>query len=279
MNDDVSARLHELVARSGVAPADHDAFRAWLGARLDAQDGAALDALAARDLGVAWGCCRGDAGALATFERDVLPAARAALAQMRADDATIDEQLQVLRTHVLVGGDGAEPRLAEYRGTGGLRRWVRAVAVRQYLNSLRGRGRELPVAEESVLDALAEHGDADPELKLLKGRFREAFGAAFAEAARGLRPLERGVLRYTFVDGLGLDALGKALRVSRATAHRRLADARAALLAATERALQARLGVMPEEMQSLYRLVRSQMEISLRGALASELGPSGSGPG
>ncbi len=271
----LGAAVRGLLERSEVATDAAEAFCAWVGARVESLDVAVLDGLAARDLAIAWGCCQGHAEALASFERDVLPAARAALGRMRADDAAIDEQLQVLRTHVLVGGEGGKPRLAEYRGTGGLRRWVRAVAVRQYLNSLRGRRNETLVDDESALDALALHGDADPELRLLKARFREAFGAAFAEAARGLPPLERAVLRYTFVDGLGLDALGKALRVSRATAHRRLVDARAALLAGTERALQQRLGLTAEEIGSLYRLIRSQVEVSLRGVFASDLGAGG----
>ena len=259
-----------LIAAAGVVAADGPAFCAFVGARLDPEE-LALDRIAAADLAVAWGCCRGDAAALAGFERDHLPAARTALARMRASAEQIEEQLQVLRARVLVGEVGRGPRIAEYRGRGGLRRWVRAVATRQYLNALRARGREAAVGDAEVLDALASPGDPDPELAYLKERYRGAFAEALAAAAARLDPLDRTVLRYTFVDGLGLDALGRALRVSRATAHRRLAAARAALLAGTERELGARLALTPEEVASLHRLVRSRLELSV-GALLAEAG-------
>ena len=256
-----------LCAAAGVATGDAPAFCAHVGARLD--DGElALDRLAARDLAVAWGCAAGLAAAIAVFEAEYLPAARGALARMRAADPVIDEQLQVLRTRVLVGDGRRGPRIAEYRGRGSLRRWIRAVAARQYLNALRDQGREAAVGDADVLDALASPGDGDAELAYLKQRYRGAFADALAAAAAALDPLDRTVLRYTFVDGLGLDALGRALRVSRATAHRRLAAARAALLAGTERELAARLALTPDEVASLHRLVRSQLELSVGRLLA-----------
>src|SRR6185312_15882184 len=110
------------------------------------------------------------------------------------------------------------------------------------------------------LDALAGPG-SDPQLAYLKERYRATFADALTAAAAAIDPAARLVLRYTHVDGLALDALGRALRVSRATAHRRLTDARAALLTAVERELAARLSLTPEEVVSLHRLVRSQLEL------------------
>ncbi len=251
--------------------ADAAAFCAHAAARLAPGESPAraLGGLAAADLAIAFGCARGEPGALAAFERDYLPAVRAALGRMRAPAAVIDEQVQALRARVLVGDGARPPRIADYAGRGGLRRWLRAAAVRHYLNTLRDGGREAPIGDDDVLDALAAHGDSDPDLAYLKDRYRASFSSALTAAAASLQPVERAVLRYTFVDGLNLDALGRALRVSRATAHRRLADARTALLAATERELAARLRLSPDEVASLQRLVRSQLDVSVGQLLAS----------
>jgi RNA polymerase sigma-70 factor (ECF subfamily) len=260
---ELAAAVADLLARA--APVDDPVgLCAHVGARLPAgvDPVAALGGLAARDLAVAFGCLRGDADALAELERDHLAAARPALARMGASAAIIDEQLQAVRARLLVG-DGERPaRIADYRGHGGLRRWVRAAAVHHYLNQVRDGKREVGVEDDDVLDALAEPG-TDPQLAYLKQRYRAVFADAVVAAAGQLDPVDRAVLRYTHVDNLNLDALGRALRVSRATAHRRLTAARAALLAATERELEARLELTPEEVMSMHRLVRSQLELSM----------------
>lgn len=239
-------------------------FCAHVGAGLDAdaEPVAALAGLAARDLAIAYGCLCGDPLALETFEREHLTPVLPALARMGASAATIDEQAQALRARLLVGDAKSPARIRDYRGQGGLRRWVRAVLVHQYLNAIRDNRREVGVDDESVLDALADPG-TDPRLAYLKQRYRDSFAASIDAAAAGLQPNERAVLHYTFVDNLNLDALGRALRISRASAHRRLTAAREALLAGTERELQARLALTREEVVSLHRLVRSQLELSM----------------
>lgn len=259
----LGAAVERLIEQAEVG-GDPVGFCAHVGACLDAdaEPVAALAGLAARDLGIAYGCSRGDPEALEVFEREHLTPVLPALARMGASAATIDEQAQALRARLLVG-DAAHPaQIRDYRGQGGLRRWVRAVLVHQYLNAIRDTRREVGVEDETVLDALADPG-TDPRLAYLKQRYRDSFAASIDAAAAGLQPAERAVLHYTFVDGLNLDALGRALRISRASAHRRLTAAREALLAGTERELQARLALTPEEVVSLHRLVRSQLELSM----------------
>ncbi len=67
---------------------------------------------------------------------------------------------------------------------------------------------------------------------------------------------------------LNLDAVGHALGVSRATAHRWLVRARESLAVATETQLRNRLNLRPSEIQSLRRLVQSQVVVSVRRLLA-----------
>ncbi len=259
----ITAALDGLVDKAEVAN-DPVGFCAHLGAILDAdaEPMTALAGLAARDLGIAYGCLRGDPMALEAFEREHLTPVLPALARMGASAAAIDEQAQALRARLLVGDTATPAGIRDYRGQGGLRRWVRAVLVHQYLNAIRDNRREVGTDDESVLDALADPG-IDPRLAYLKQRYRDSFAASIDAAAAGLQPNERAVLHYTFVDGLNLDALGRALRISRASAHRRLTAAREALLAGTERELQDRLALTREEVVSLHRLVRSQLELSM----------------
>jgi RNA polymerase sigma-70 factor (ECF subfamily) len=69
------------------------------------------------------------------------------------------------------------------------------------------------------------------------------------------------------VDGLSIDALGEIYGVHRATAARWIAKIREDLLARTREAFSARAKVGRAEFESLLRLARSQLDVSLRRVL------------
>ena len=100
------------------------------------------------------------------------------------------------------------------------------------------------------------------DVDYLKQRYRAALADAFADAMAGLDDDQRVALRYFYVDGVNLDQLGALLGVSRATAHRRLVKARAALAAATTAQLRARIPAADCELDSIRRLVQSRFELS-----------------
>jgi RNA polymerase sigma-70 factor (ECF subfamily) len=104
----------------------------------------------------------------------------------------------------------------------------------------------------------------DPELSYMKELYRESFRAAFRAALDGLGAREKNLLRQHFVDGLGIDALGRMYGVHRATAARWVQSAREALLAATRREFAARTRVSKRECDSLLRLVQSRFDVTLR---------------
>ncbi len=106
----------------------------------------------------------------------------------------------------------------------------------------------------------------DPELALIKRRYGAAFQDALRDAFASLAEEERNVLRLHFLDGLNLDAIARALRMSRATAGRRMISGRARVLEETLRLLGERLPASPAELQSLLEIVRSKLDLSL-GAL------------
>jgi RNA polymerase sigma-70 factor (ECF subfamily) len=80
---------------------------------------------------------------------------------------------------------------------------------------------------------------------------------------------QRRLLRRHFADGITLDALAVELGVHRATVARHLAAARAALRRDTLRRLQAALGATDSELESLAAVMRSRLDLSLRGLLRS----------
>jgi RNA polymerase sigma-70 factor (ECF subfamily) len=254
-------------------PVTPDELAAWVGARIpaDATDlVAAVRGLRGPDLYLACACARGEPRATAMLEHKYMPGIRAALRAMRAGHTQVDEALQQVRERLLVGDAERGPRIADYTGRGDLRRWLRASAVHTYLNIRRGEKREVLVDDDRVFDAVATP-DVDPELAHMKELYRVEFKQAFSEAVLELSDQEKNLLRYRHVERLGIEEVAEIYRVHRATMHRWLAAARDTLARATEQALLRRLGVAGSELQSIRRLVESQIDLSL----VRVLGPDG----
>ena len=104
-------------------------------------------------------------------------------------------------------------------------------------------------------------------LQELRARHAGEFERALRDAFAGLDERERNLLRLHFLDGLGIDGLAPVFGVHRATAARWLAAARTRLHDGVIALLQARLDVDARELESLARVVRSELEISLRSLL------------
>jgi RNA polymerase sigma-70 factor (ECF subfamily) len=184
-----------------------------------------------------------------------------ALDGARAPADAIDEAKQVVRTLVLVAKDGKPPGIAGYRGKGPLRGWVRITATRELIRHKKKLARDLSLDDRS-LDRLLASG-VDPALAAMKAEYRAEFAAALREAIDDLSAEDRTLLRQQIVDDMSIDAVGAAYGVHRATAARWLNRARAALVAATHRRLAARLDVPVEQIDSVLRLVSSQLDASV----------------
>jgi RNA polymerase sigma-70 factor (ECF subfamily) len=153
----------------------------------------ALDELAGPDLLLAACCLAGDPRALEGFDHLLSTEVRRAVGPI--DPSLVDDVTQLAREKLLVG---SRPRLAEYSGRGALSAWLRAVAARLAFNAKRPGAREQPVAELPD-QPLA---DPDPELALLRARYRDQFRGAFAVAVKTISSRERTLLRLTTLDGL-----------------------------------------------------------------------------
>jgi RNA polymerase sigma-70 factor, ECF subfamily len=222
---------------------------------------AAMTQLRAADLYLAFACARGDAGAIAHFESLTFRDVELAGATARATPDLIAETKAHLRSVLFVGSAERPPATAEYAGRGDLRGWVRVSALRHMIRiQARGR-RELALDDGSLLEALSPADD--PELGYLRELYREAFRDAFRRAVEALDQREKSLLRYQLLDGLSIDAIGVIHGVHRATAARWLVAARDALAEHTRRFLGAALGASVSEIESIIRLVRSRVDVSL----------------
>ena len=228
---------------------------------------AALDGLRPADLYLACGCAKGMHSAISAFDRDYMKEVDIALARMRIGPPRLSDVKQLVRQRLFVGGGTAGAptstgKISEYGGRGDLRRWVRSVAVRTCLNDLRKGKREVLVDDDQLI---AQHAIAtdDPEVEYMKRTYSNEFKAAFSEALKQLGPREQTLLRYHHVDGLNIDEIGAIYRVHRVTAFRWLEKAKELLVRATLETLRARLKLPADELDSVLRMIRSQIHLSL----------------
>jgi RNA polymerase sigma-70 factor (ECF subfamily) len=241
--------------RLGLAAAD---FAAYLSAR--APDEAALRSRNAADLYLACAAARADAAALATFEAEILDRLAPALIRAGAG-AILDEVKQVVRERLLVAPAGRDPRITDYAGEGTLVTWVRVVALRAAATIRRGAQRSRAREHEALLDTPLPVDS--PDLAHLRRRYAGDFKAAFEAGVAGLGPRDRNLLRQHLLDGLTIDDLGALYQINRVTAARWLSRAREEVARATRKALAARLRLSPAELDSVLRLVRSDLDLSI----------------
>jgi RNA polymerase sigma-70 factor (ECF subfamily) len=240
-----------------------DAFTAYLTERGFGAEGVATGRAA--DLYLCCACLRRDGRALAAFDALLVASATPALVRMGLASEARDEVAQALREKLFVGRAGPA-KLAEYAGRGALASWLRAAAVRTALNGLRDRGRRASLGDDDWL-AWPSPGD-DPEVAALKRAFGADFRAAFSGALASLEPRARLLLRQHLLDGLGHEQLGALYGVHSVTAYRWLRDARSSLVKETRARLAAGRRVRAEELDSLLRLLESQLDASVTRLLA-----------
>jgi len=240
---------------------DEDMLAEFIGARLTGDElSTAITAAPAADLALAAACAAQVASAHAAFDR-ILTEVDAAGVATGATKDQVAEVKQLLRLQLLVPKNGKPAGIEGYRGKGPLRGWVRITATRELIRHKKKHQREAPLPERS-LDHLLASG-VDPMLSALKTEYRAEFAVALREAIEDLTAEDRTLLRQQIVDGMSIDAIGAAFGVHRATAARWLNRARAALVSATHRRLADRLKLPVDQIDSVIRLVSSQLDASV----------------
>jgi RNA polymerase sigma-70 factor (ECF subfamily) len=263
--------------------AAREAAGAWPGIALDAATFAAyvrekaadvpVDELHVADLFLACACVRGDRRAWNELARRYLVRVPEYVARVDRSPAFADEIRQRLAVRLSGSDATGSAKIALYTGRGALAAWIRVAAIREAQHAKRG-GRRQASPEEAM--QVAAPGD-DPEIRLVKKKYAADFRKAFEDVLRTLSSDERNVLKLHYLDGLTIDEVGKAYRVSRATAARWLASARENIVQRVRESLGARLDARLSDTarmkssarnapspESMLAFVRSQLDLSLR---------------
>lgn len=236
---------------------DREAFAAFVAPHLRGQQ---VGALEAGDLFLACACLGGVAGAAEAFDREYRGDMIKSLSRFHFSAAERDDIVQTLRVAFMVKG-----KLASYSGRGKLRAWVRSASLRAGLDHQDSKKPQARGSDESLLDGLPATGNA--ELDLARARFKNEFKSAFESAVAALAADDRRLLAQHYVDGLTIDQLCVVERVHRATVARRIARLREQLFEMTNERLRAQLQMSAPELESMMRLVRSQLDISIHRML------------
>jgi RNA polymerase sigma-70 factor (ECF subfamily) len=155
-------------------------------------------------------------------------------------------------------------RPAAIRGFGGrgdLRGYLRVMATRELVRTMK-RGRREEPREEEALFAMIAPG-TDPELSILRARFHSGVEDAMRAALRKLGERSRALLRYQLVDGFTVDRVGALYGVHRATAARWVSAARDELGDLIRAEIAAKLAIDVDEVDSIVRMVQSRVDVSI----------------
>jgi RNA polymerase sigma-70 factor (ECF subfamily) len=222
----------------------------------------------ASDLYLACGCIDRIAPALAAFDEHYIRSLPARVQRLGLAATVVEEMQQVLREKLLVAPPGQLPRLATYSGRGPLHAWIRAAAVRTALNLLRATWREDLTGDDEPSGRAVDPA-MSPERELRHAAYGEAITKALRDATRDLAAEDRLLLQMHFADGISAEQIGRTLGINRVTAHRRLVRAYRQIERGAIALLRQRLGVAPEDLDSVLSITRSRLEISVRTLLAS----------
>jgi RNA polymerase sigma-70 factor (ECF subfamily) len=253
-DDAVGDAWRQARARWPAVQLDEAAYREFVAAR------AAAGATAGDDLYLACACARGDDAAVKVFEAEYFGVLDAVLRKERRPDLR-DELAQRVRLKLFVQREDGARAIASYSGSGPLRRWFRMTCARALINLLSRHPPETPASDELIADVLG--GDADPELEYIKVAYRRDFRAAFAACFAELADRDRSLLRDAFREGKSIDVLAVAHGVHRSTVARWIVSAHQSLVTAIRARLMRDQKMSPAEVDSLFQLVFSRMEITL----------------
>lgn len=250
-------------------PPHLDAFGAELARCLpDDANPATVSTLSVVDLHLAFAARQGHGGAMGRFESTVMATLDRVIGRVDGSEAFIDEIKQRLRTKLFVSDGASPPKIALYTGRGNLLAWVRVVAVREALDSVRAERRRALDSDDALM--AIEASGTGPDMLAFRQQYKAQFSQAFRDALADLEPEQRNVLRLHYVHGLSIDKLGAVLRVHRSNAARRIAKARQDLLSGTRRLLHARLSIDRREFDQLMGLVASRLDLSIERFLATK---------
>jgi RNA polymerase sigma-70 factor (ECF subfamily) len=219
----------------------------------------------AGDLYLALASAKGVPAAARQLEERV-QAARAALFRVPEAEALASDVLQSLLARLLLPDGARPPRILDYTGRGPLDAWLKVAALRMLLNARRQSEHERSTAEDPLL---GEPVAVDPELRYLRGRFCAEFKDALPPALASLSARDRALLRFRFVRSLSVDQICAVYGEPRSSVARWISQAEKALRRSLRKEVMRRLDISRREFDSIVRLIRSELDLSLQPHLAT----------
>jgi RNA polymerase sigma-70 factor (ECF subfamily) len=217
------------------------------------------------DVYLAIAAAAGDAAAAAACEQICALEAEIAAARLKATVTQADDTRGELR-RLLFTPEGDRPAaIATFVGRGDLRGYVRVIAARSLVRRMQ-RDRRTVELDVELFEAMTP--TIDPEVALLRERYRAEVDAAFRAALAALPDRSRAILRYHLIDHWSIDQIGQQYGVHRATAARWLGGARDDLGARIRNDLAHRLAITESQVDSIIVLVTSCIDVSLDRLLA-----------
>jgi RNA polymerase sigma-70 factor, ECF subfamily len=245
-----------------------DGFLSYLAARVPRTSPTVfLSRLHVADLYLAYRTAHGDEKAIATFKARYLPEIDSALARLKVPSTTVEEVKGILLEQLFVCSAEVHPVITNYSGLGHLRGWLRVIATRTAQSITKKKILEVPLEEDELLIPFISH---DPEKVLVKQTYRQQFLNALKEALQLLSPRQRAILRYHYVDGVGLDRIAQLYKVHRVSVSRWLAQARTQIQSHLRKSLMKELCLTPSDCDSMLQLFKSQLDFSLSRLLRDE---------
>jgi RNA polymerase sigma-70 factor (ECF subfamily) len=217
-----------------------------------------LDGLDPVELYLVAACEQGDIAGLRELYRRYFTPVASSLGRMGIDADQCADVWQVLCERLLVGQDGALPRVVRYAGQGKLQGLIRVAAIRVALNWLSQDKRH--TSDDDWLNQLPAAG-SDPELRTIKERHSAEFKHELEAALAELSARERMILRLHLLEQRGIDAIASLCSVHRATAARMVARTKERLSSELRARLARRWGL--NDAFDLKAVIDSQLDLSL----------------
>jgi RNA polymerase sigma-70 factor, ECF subfamily len=243
---------------------DLSVFAGYIGGRLPEGDDLSgqLEKLKVSDLYLAWGCSQGDAVALAAFATHFDEMVEGAVRRFAKQGLDVEEAKQKVLEYILFPTGKRAAAISLYGGHGSLKGYLGVTVVREVLRMIKA-NKKMPAVDMQDPGVMLADVSDDPELQMLKNRYRTEFKSAFQDAMTGLDPSDRNLLRYYYVSDLTLTQIAAISGVKHNTVSRRLAKVRSTLLTSTRDGLLAMAGVDQHQFDSIVRLVQSQLNVSM----------------
>jgi RNA polymerase sigma-70 factor (ECF subfamily) len=243
-------------------------FARELGRRLGASADpviVALEKCHAADVYLAIAASRGDSNAIRIMEKTCIRDAVRSAA--RKTSATADQLNEVIQRTCRLMLVDEPPRVAacrNFNGSSTLRRYLTIVATRELVRIIKRARESEPLEEHQLITSLVPA--SDPVIMMLRHRHRDDVDASFRVALGKLSDRASALLRFKLVRHWSIGQIASFYGKSIPTTHRWIAEARDELAGHVRAEVARRLNIPIVEVDSIVRLVQSQIDLSLGGA-------------